>query len=87
MGTVSTTVQNRLAKGSASVKGRAPENGEPDHRLAPDAVADGAAGEGADGEGAEIDEEIDLRVLHRNLEMVDEIEGVEAAEARGVDEF
>ena len=35
----------------------------------------------------EINEEIDLRVLHRNLEMVDQIEGVETAEARGVDEF
>ncbi|NJS15820.1 MAG: hypothetical protein HC788_16115, partial [Sphingopyxis sp.] len=57
------------------------EDREPDHLLAADLVADRAARQRAEREGGEVDEQIDLRPLHRHAELIDHVEGVVAAEA------
>ncbi len=61
-----------------------PEDGEPDHRLAAEPVADLAAGQRAQHHRGQEHEQADLRLLHRHLELLDQEEGVVRAEAGGV---
>ena len=85
MTTVSTAVQNEVGVGQRQGEGQDAEDRHPDHRLAPDPVADRAADEGAGGDGGEEDEEQQLRVAHRDPELLDQEEGVEARQAREVE--
>ncbi len=48
----------------------------PDHEFSSKTVADRAADESSRRHGAEKDEQIDLRILHRDVESLNEIEGV-----------
>ena len=63
------------------------QDGEPYHVLASEAVAEHAAGERADGEGGEEHEEAYLRSLHRDAELVDEVEREVARDAGCVEIF
>ena len=59
--TLSGPVQNRLAKGRIRVNGKRAEDGEPDHVLAPESVANRAADDGAERHGAQENEQVKLR--------------------------
>ena len=63
------------------------KNGEPYHVLASETVAEHAASERADGEGGEEHEEAYLRSLHRDAELVDEVEREVARDAGCVEVF
>ena len=63
------------------------KDGEPYHVLASKTVAEHAAGERADGEGGEEHEEAYLRSLHRDAELVDEVEREVARDAGCVEVF
>ena len=66
-------------------EGRDAEDRDPDDRFAPDAVADRSAEEGAGGNRGEEDEEMQLRVLDREAEFLDEEKRVVAAHAREIE--
>jgi hypothetical protein len=61
------------------------EDRKPDHRLAADAVPERSAHERAERGSEQENEEVQLRALHREAELLDQVEGVEAAEARHIE--
>ena len=85
IGTVSTAVQNRFTCGRTSVKGSTPRIETQITVLKPKPIADRSAAKRAGRDGAEEHEQVELRVGHRNLEAVDQVERVVAAEAHQID--
>ena len=66
-------------------EGQHAQDREPDHVFAPEAVAQRAAGHRAQRHRRQKSEQVQLRVLHRDVEPVDQVEGVVARQARQVD--
>ncbi len=66
-------------------EGQHPQDRAPDHHLAPQAVAHRPADQGSRRHRAQEDGQIDLRLPHRKLEGLHQIEGVIAGQAGHVD--
>ena len=73
--------------GQGKGKGQHAEDRRPDDIAPSDPVADRAADKCAERHGAEKQEQEDLRLLHREIEFLDQVESVIAADARRIEEF
>ena len=85
MTTLSTPVQNRFAYGSASVNGSTPRIEHQITYFRPNRSPTGPPMMVPGGHRAEEDEQVELRALHADAELVDQVEGVVARRARQVD--
>ena len=85
MNTVSTALAEQAGIGQRQRERQRAEDREPDDVFAAEAIAERSAEERAGRVGGEEDEEIELRRLGRDAELVDQIEDVIARQARDVE--